>query len=144
MLTGQGSGMNEALIECVPNFAEGRNAKAIFAVLSAMRLPGVLLLDYVMDADRNRTIITIAGPATAVCEAVVRAAGVATDLIDITGQTGAHPRIGATDVIPFVPIGDGSLLQCVLLARETATALWERFRVPAYLYEVAASRPDRV
>ncbi|RRA49486.1 glutamate formimidoyltransferase [Acidipila sp. EB88] len=131
-------------VASVPNFAEGRDRLVVHAILAAMQLPGVLLLDYLLDAGRNRSVITIAGPSTAVWEAVVRAAGVATDRIDLTRQVGSHPRIGATDVIPFVPVGAVALLPCVLLAREAAAALWQRYHVPAYLYEAAASRPDRV
>ena len=131
-------------VECVPNFAEGRDRAAVHAVLSAMQLPGVLLLDYAIDPDRNRTVVTIAGSPDAVSEAVIRSAGVAAERIDLTRQVGAHPRIGAMDVLPFVPIAGLGLMQCAVLAREAAAALWERHRIPSYLYEAAASRPDRV
>lgn len=131
-------------MECVPNFSEGREPVVIDAILAAMRLPGVLLLDYSLDRDHHRSVITIAGPPTAVCEAAIRGAGVAADRIDLTRQRGAHPRIGAADVIPFVPIRGIELVQCAVLAREAAMALWDRYRVPSYLYEAAAARPDRM
>ena len=136
--------MKEALVECVPNFSEGREPAIILAILKAMRLPGVRLLDYSLDHDHNRSVVTIAGPQTAVGEAVIRAAGVAAERIDLTRHRGEHPRIGATDVIPFVPLDGVNLLQCALLARETAGELWNRYGVPSYLYEAAASRPDRL
>ena len=137
------------LAECVPNFAEGRDRQTILAILNGMRLPEVLLLDYWLDPLRNRSVITVAGPPSAVCEAAVRAAGVAAERIDLTKHssarnTGFHPRIGAADVIPFVPVRDCSLLECALLAREAASALWDRYNIPSFLYEAAATRPDRV
>ncbi len=134
----------EPIVECVPNFSEGREPEVVYEILSAARLSGVRLLNYSLDADHHRSVITIAGPPTAVCEAAIRAAGVAAERIDLTRQTGEHPRIGASDVIPFVPIQGISLSQCAMLARETAEALWDRYRIPSYLYEAAATRPDRV
>jgi len=89
-------------------------------------------------------VVTIAGAPEAVCEAAVRAAGMAAKLIDLTQQTGVHPRIGAADVIPFVPVSGVSLVQCAMLARQAGVAIWRRFGVPVYFYEAAASRPDRV
>jgi glutamate formiminotransferase len=108
-----------------------------------MRVPGVHLLDWSMDADHNRSIVTIAGEPQAVVEAAVRAAGKAAELIDLTRQEGVHPRIGAADVIPFVPISGIKLEQCVLLARQAGLEIWRRFSVPIYFYEAAAARPDR-
>ncbi len=135
--------MSEPLVECVPNFAGGRDRAVVEALLAAMRLPGVLLLDCAVDSDQNRAIATIAGPPAAVCEAAVRAAGVAAERIDLTRQTGSYPRIGATDVIPFVPLRGIGLGECAMLAREAADALWTRYGIPSYLYAAAASRPDR-
>jgi glutamate formiminotransferase len=89
-------------------------------------------------------VVTIAGAPEAVCEAAVRGAGKAAELIDLTKQTGVHPRIGAADVIPFVPVSGVSLVQCVMLARQAGMAIWRRFGVPVYFYEAAAARPDRV
>jgi glutamate formiminotransferase len=135
--------MKEALVECVPNFSEGRDARRMEAIVSAMRVPGVHLLDWSMDADHNRSVVTIAGEPAAVVEAAVRGAGKAAELIDLTRQQGEHPRIGAADVIPFVPISGIRLEQCVLLARQAGLEIWRRHGVPVYFYEAAASRPDR-
>jgi glutamate formiminotransferase len=114
------------------------------AIVAAMRADGVHLLDWSMDADHNRSVVTIAGEPAAVVEAAVRGAGKAAELIDLTRQQGVHPRIGAADVIPFVPIKGIKLEQCVLLARQAGLEIWRRFGVPVYFYERAAARPDRV
>jgi glutamate formiminotransferase / 5-formyltetrahydrofolate cyclo-ligase len=135
--------MTKALVECVPNFSEGRDARRVEAIVSAMRVAGVHLLDWSMDADHNRSIVTIAGEPQAVVEAAIRGAGKAAALIDLTRQEGVHPRIGAADVIPFVPISGIKLEQCVMLARQAGLEIWRRFGVPVYFYEAAASRPDR-
>ncbi len=113
------------------------------AILAAMRVEGAHLLDWSMNAEQNRSFVTIAGNPTAVLEAAVRGAGKAAELIDLTRQTGVHPRIGAADVIPFVPISGITLDKCVLLARQAGLEIWRRFSVPVYFYEAAASRPDR-
>ncbi len=135
--------MAEPLIECVPNFSEGREPKVVEAIVAAMAVEGVSLLDYSRDADHNRSVVTIAGSPAAVKEAAVRGAGKAAELIDLTKQQGVHPRIGAADVIPFVPVRDVSLEQCVLLARLAGAEIWSRYGVPVYFYEAAAARPDR-
>jgi glutamate formiminotransferase len=135
--------MNEAVVECVPNFSEGRDARRVEAIVAAMRVEGVHLLDWSMDADHNRSVVTIAGKPSAVVEAAIRGAGKATELIDLTRQEGVHPRIGAADVIPFVPISGIKLEQCVLLARQAGLEIWRRFGVPVFFYEAAAARPDR-
>src|SRR5580698_8763920 len=135
--------MPDTLIECVPNFSEGKRPEVVRAILAAMRVEGVCLLDWSSDADHNRSVITIAGPPAAVVESAVRGAGRAAQLIDLTTQTGVHPRIGAADVIPFVPIRGISLEQCALLARQAGTEIWKRYQVPVYFYEAAAARPDR-
>ena len=132
------------IIECVPNFSEGMDAKKVEAIVRAMRVDGVHLLDWSRDSDHNRSVVTIAGAPEAVVEAAVRGAGKAAELIDLTQQTGVHPRIGAADVIPFVPVSGVSLVQCVMLARQAGMAIWRRFGVPVYFYEAAAARPDRV
>jgi glutamate formiminotransferase len=136
--------MSEPLIECVPNFSEGADAQRVEAIVAAMRVDGVHLLDWSMDADHNRSVVTIAGEPKAVVEAAVRGAGKAVELIDLTRQQGAHPRIGAADVIPFVPVKGIKLEQCVMLARQAGLEIWRRFGVPVYFYEAAAARPDRV
>ncbi len=135
--------MSDALIECVPNFSEGQRPEVMQAIVSAMNVEGVRLLDWSLDSDHNRSVVTIAGPPAAVVEAAVRGAGCASQLIDLTAQQGVHPRIGAADVIPFVPIRNISLEQCALLARQAGMEIWRRYQVPVYFYEAAAARPDR-
>ena len=135
--------MNTPVVECVPNFSEGSDPRRVEAIVSAMRIDGVHLLDWSMDTDHNRSVVTIAGEPSAVVESAVRGAGKAAELIDLTRQQGAHPRIGAADVIPFVPISGIKLEQCVLLARQAGLEIWRRFSIPVYFYEAAASRPDR-
>ena len=135
--------MSDTLIECVPNFSEGNDASKVHAIIDAMRVEGVSLLDWSMDRDHNRSVVTIAGPPAAVVEAAVRAAGRAAGLIDLTAQSGVHPRIGAADVIPFVPVCGITLAQCALLARQAGLEIWRRHSIPVYFYEAAASRPDR-
>ena len=135
--------MSGAIVECVPNFSEGTDAGRVEAIVAAMRVDGVHLLDWSMDADHNRSVVTIAGEPGAVVEAAVRGAGKAVELIDLTRQQGAHPRIGAADVIPFVPISGIKLEQCALLARQAGLEIWRRFGVPVFFYEAAAARPDR-
>jgi glutamate formiminotransferase len=135
--------MPDPLIECVPNFSEGRRPDVVEAIVSAMQVEGVRLLDYSLDTDHNRSVVTIAGPPAGVVESAIRGAGRAAQLIDLTSQEGVHPRIGAADVIPFVPIRDISLEQCALLARQAGNEIWKRHQVPVYFYEAAAARPDR-
>ncbi len=135
--------MNGPVVECVPNFSEGKDERRVEAIVAAMRVDGVHLLDWSMDADHNRSVVTVAGDPAAVVEAAVRAAGKAVELIDLTRQQGLHPRIGAADVIPFVPVSAIRLEQCVLLARQAGLEIWRRFGVPVFFYEAAAARPDR-
>ena len=132
------------IVECVPNFSEGVDRGKVEAIVRAMRVEGVHLLDYALDADHNRSVVTIAGLPEAVVEAAIRGAGKAAELIDLTRQSGVHPRIGAADVIPFVPVSGVSLAQCAMLARQAGMGIWRRFGVPVYFYEAAAARPDRV
>ncbi len=133
-----------AIVECVPNFSEGIDREKVTAIVRAMEVPGVSLLDWSADADHNRSVVTVAGAPEAVVESAVRGAGKAAELIDLTRQRGEHPRIGAADVIPFVPVRELSLMQCAILARQAGLLIAQRFGVPVYLYEAAASRPDRV
>ena len=135
--------MKGPIIECVPNFSEGTDSKRVEAIVAAMCVDGVRLLDWSMDADHNRSVVTVAGEPAAVVESAIRGAGKAAELIDLTRQHGVHPRIGAADVIPFVPISGIKLEQCVLLARQAGLEIWRRFGVPVYFYEAAAARPDR-
>jgi glutamate formiminotransferase / formiminotetrahydrofolate cyclodeaminase len=133
------------LIECVPNFSEGRDPGKVDAIVRVMgEVPGVYVLDRELDADHNRCVITLAGEPDAVGEASILGAGKAMELIDMTLHTGAHPRVGATDVLPFIPIEGVSLEDCVTLARRVGNEIWKRYRIPIFFYEAAATRPDRV
>ncbi len=135
--------MSGPLVECVPNFSEGTDARRVEAIVAAMRVEGVRLLDCSLEAAHNRSVVTVAGDPAAVVESAVRGAGKAAELIDLTRQQGVHPRIGAADVIPFVPISGIKLEQCALLARQAGQQIWRRFNVPVFLYGAAAARPDR-
>src|SRR3982074_3608653 len=119
------------LIECVPNFSEGRDTSKVDALVDAMRgVPGVLVLDRESDGDHNRSVVTLAGEPEAVADAVLRAVGTAAELIDMTQHSGAHPRIGATDVVPFIPIEGFTIDDCVALAHRVGREIWERYRIP--------------
>jgi glutamate formiminotransferase len=136
--------MKEELVECVPNFSEGRDGKKVEAIADAIgSSPGVVLLDQELDPDHNRSVITFAGPPEAVAEGAVRGVGEAVALIDLNCHQGVHPRIGAADVVPFVPLRGVTLDECVRLARSVGEQIWERFGVPVYFYEAAALRQDR-
>ena len=124
--------MSGPIVECVPNFSEGTDAAAGRGDRGRDARGGVHLLDWSMDADHNRSVVTIAGEPAAVVEAAVRGVGKAVELIDLTRQQGVHPRIGAADVIPFVPVSGIKLEQCVLLARQAGLEIWRRFGVPVY------------
>jgi len=133
------------LIECVPNFSEGRDPAKVDAIVHAMSsVSGVYVLDREMDADHNRCVITLAGEPDPVAEAAILGAGKAMELIDMNVHTGAHPRVGATDVVPFIPIEGVTIEDCVALARRVGNEIWKRFRIPIFFYEAAATRPDRV
>jgi glutamate formiminotransferase / 5-formyltetrahydrofolate cyclo-ligase len=134
----------DAIVECVPNFSEGTDAGKVADIVAAMRVDGVRLLDWSLDTAHNRSVVTIAGAPIAVLESAVRGVGRAAQLIDLTRQNGVHPRIGAADVVPFVPVSGLSLAECALLARQAGLEIWRRFGVPVYFYEAAAARPDRV
>jgi glutamate formiminotransferase len=132
-----------ALVECVPNFSEGRDKARVDAILAAMKMDGVYLLDREMDPDHNRCVITLVGDPVNVAEAAIRGVGKAAELIDLTKHTGAHPRLGAADVVPFIPIEGVTLKDCVAIARRVGEEIWKRYKVPVYLYEAAAQRPER-
>jgi len=133
------------LIECVPNFSEGRDPAKVAAIIAAMSsVPGVYVLDREMDADHHRSVVTLAGEPEAVAEAAVLGTGKAMELIDMTKHAGAHPRAGATDVVPFIPIEGVTLEDCVALARRVGQEIWKRHRIPIFFYEAAAMRPERV
>jgi glutamate formiminotransferase/formiminotetrahydrofolate cyclodeaminase len=135
--------MPKTLVECVPNFSEGRDAAKVDAIVEAMRIPGVYLLDREMDADHNRCVITLVGEREAIQEAVIRGVGKAAELIDLTQHQGAHPRMGAADVVPFIPIDGVTIEDCVAMARHVGAEIARRFAIPVYLYEAAATVPER-
>jgi glutamate formiminotransferase / formiminotetrahydrofolate cyclodeaminase len=131
------------LVECVPNFSEGRDRAKVDAIIDAMKAPGVYLLDREMDADHNRCVITLVGDRESVAEAAIRGVGRAAELIDLTRHQGAHPRMGAADVIPFIPIEGLALEDCVAISRHVGAEIWKRYQIPVYLYEAAATTPER-
>ena len=131
------------LVECVPNFSEGRDKSKVDAIVDAMKVPGVYLLDRESDADHNRSVITIVGEREAIQEAAIRGVGKAAELIDLNVHTGAHPRMGAADVVPFIPIEGVTIEDCVAMARHVGEEIWKRFHIPVYLYEAAATTPER-
>ncbi len=133
------------LVQCVPNFSEGRDPKVVDQIVAAIcSVSGVTLLDREMDANHNRCVITIVGDPDAVAEAAFRGAKKAAELIDLTWHKGEHPRIGATDVVPFIPIAGVTMDDCVALARQAAARIASELGIPTYLYEKAATRPERV
>jgi glutamate formiminotransferase/formiminotetrahydrofolate cyclodeaminase len=132
------------LVECVPNFSEGRDAAKVDALAAAITaVNGATILDREMDADHNRAVITFVAPRETVVEAAFQSVKKAVELIDLTVHSGAHPRLGAADVIPFVPLEGVTLDDCVTLARELGQRIWRELHVPVYLYEAAAQRPER-
>lgn len=133
----------QTIVECVPNFSEGREKHKVDAILDAMKRDGVYLLDREMDPDHNRSVITLAGEREAIQEAAIRGVGKAAELIDLTRHQGAHPRLGATDVVPFIPIAGVSIEDCVAMARYVGEQIWKRYQIPVYLYEAAATSPER-
>lgn len=136
--------MKQPLVECVPNFSEGREETTLLAIEVALTsVAGVMLLGREADVDHNRSVFTIAGPPLAVKEAAIRAVGVAAERIDLSCQQGEHPRIGAADVVPFVPVRDITLAACAELAWEAGAEIWSRFGVPVYFYEAAAKIAGR-
>ncbi len=135
--------MSSTLVECVPNFSEGRDPAKVDAIVEAMKIPGVYLLDREMDSDHNRCVITLVGEREAIQEAAIRGVGKAAELIDLTRHQGAHPRMGASDVIPFIPIDGVTIEDCVAMARHVGAEIWKRFQIPVYLYEAAAATPER-
>ncbi|HEX9018688.1 MAG TPA: glutamate formimidoyltransferase [Anaerolineaceae bacterium] len=136
--------MANPLVECIPNFSEARRPEVVESILQALTaVPGVAVLDRHSDMDHNRTVITYVGSPAAVEEAAFQAIRCAATLIDLNVHRGEHPRLGATDVVPFVPIRDISMQDCVEMARRLAKRVGEELEIPTYLYEEAASRPER-
>jgi glutamate formiminotransferase len=132
------------MMECVPNFSEGRDTGVIREIASAIASAAcVTVLGWEADADHHRSVVTFAGPPDAVREGAIRGVSVAVERIDLNKHHGVHPRVGATDVVPFVPLEGSTLEQCVEMAHQAGEAIWERFRVPVYFYEAAARVPER-
>lgn len=133
------------IIQCVPNFSEGTDLAKVEEIVSVFKnKPGFKLVSYEPDHNYNRTVVTLLGEPEAIKEAVIEMVGKTTSLIDMNVQRGEHPRMGATDVIPFVPIRGIKMKECVKLANETAALIWEKYQVPIFLYEEAASTEARV
>jgi glutamate formiminotransferase len=137
--------MNMAqLVECVPNFSEGRDQAVIEALAEAGRsVPGVTLLDYSSDASHNRSVFTLVGDPEGIAEAAFRLCKLASEKIDLTKHRGEHPRMGATDVIPFIPIKDITAAECVEISRKVASRIWEELQIPSFLYEDSAKNEER-
>jgi len=132
------------VLECVPNFSEGRDAGIVKAIVDAIvQTPGALMLGWESDTDHNRSVITFAGTPDAVVEAAVRGVGKAAELIDLSAHQGVHPRVGAADVIPFVPLDGSTMDQAVAAAHRAGEEIWRRYRVPVYFYDHAARNPGR-
>ena len=132
------------MIECVPNFSEGCDEGVVSSIVEAIGSGrGVLLLGWEMDRDHNRSVVTFAGEPEAVVEGAIRGAGRAAELIDLTRHEGVHPRVGAADVIPFVPLKGSTIEQCIDAAHLAGVEIWNRFRVPVYFYESAAKVAGR-
>lgn len=131
------------LIEAVPNFSEGRRAEVVEAIVQAIQAPGVLLLDRSSDADHNRSVVTVVGSPAAVVEGLFRAVAVAAAQIDLFQHRGEHPRLGAADVVPLVPIAGITLEECVALAHGLGQRIGAELGLPVYLYAAAATRPER-
>lgn len=134
---------NTVIVESVPNFSEGRRPEVVAALVEAIQVPGVLLLDHSSDWDHNRSVITVAGPPDAVVEGLFRAVAAAAQHINLFEHRGEHPRIGATDVVPLVPIQGITLQECARLATELGRRIGDELQIPVYLYEAAATRPER-
>lgn len=135
--------MMSPIIESVPNFSEGRDEATLAALEQAFTVSGVTLLGREADADHNRSVYTVAGEPAAVVEAILNAVGVARERIDLRVHRGEHPRIGSTDVVPFIPVRGISMEECAELARRTGEEIWKRYSIPVYFYENSALHPDR-
>ncbi|MBU2611342.1 MAG: glutamate formimidoyltransferase, partial [Chloroflexi bacterium] len=135
--------MPNPLVECIPNFSEARRPEVVEAILQAIATAKVVILDHHADSDHNRTVVTFIGPPQAVEEAAFRGIQKAAELIDLNQHTGSHPRMGATDVVPFVPIAGVSMADCVAMASRLGERVGRELNIPVYLYEEAATREDR-
>lgn len=132
------------IVECVPNFSEGRDLKKVEQIVEVFRgKENVKLLDYSTDKDHNRMVVTVVGEPDALKAAVIEAIGIAVKIIDLTKHEGQHPRMGAVDVVPFIPIKDVTMDEAIALSKEVAQAVWEKYQMPVFLYEKSASAPHR-
>ncbi len=136
--------MPTSLIECIPNFSEARRPQVVQAIITAIESAGVTVLDHHSDTDHNRSVITYVGEPKAVEEAAFRGIQKAAELIDLNQHSGTHPRIGATDVVPFVPISGVTMEDCIEMARRLGERVGRELNIPVYLYEAAATTPERV
>lgn len=134
----------QKLVECVPNFSEGRRPEVVQEIVDALRRPGVSVLDVESDADHNRSVVTLVGEPEAVLEAAWQGIAAAARLIDLDQHQGAHPRLGATDVVPFVPLRNMTMAECVALAQRLGQRVGSELQIPVFLYEAAATRPERI
>lgn len=133
-----------SIVECIPNFSEGRRSEIVDQIVQAIKaVPGAVLLDRESDVNHNRSVVTFVAPPDRVVEAALAGAKAAAELIDLDKHKGEHPRMGATDVIPFVPITGVTMDECVALARTCGERMWSELGIPVYLYEKAATRPER-
>jgi glutamate formiminotransferase len=134
----------DRIVECVPNFSEGRDGRVVeHLVKSVESVEGALVLGTHVDPDHNRSVVTFVAPPRVVVEAAVRVVARAAELIDLSRHAGQHPRLGACDVLPFVPVRGVSVEECVALARHAGERIWGELRIPVYFYESAATRPER-
>lgn len=132
------------IVECIPNISEGCNQEVIDAIVGAAKnVPGVTVLDVAPDVNHNRTVITIIGDPEGIAEAAFQLCKKASEKIDMTKHKGEHPRMGATDVIPFLPIKDVTIEECVEISKSVAKRIWEELKIPCFLYSYSASRPER-
>ncbi|MBV9927679.1 MAG: glutamate formimidoyltransferase [Acidobacteria bacterium] len=134
----------ERVVECVPNFSEGRDPRVVESLIAAVEsVEGAVVLGTHIDPDHNRSVVTFVAPPETVVEAAVRVVGRAAELIDLSRHAGQHPRMGACDVLPFVPVRGVDVEECVALAREAGRRIWAELEIPVYFYESAATRPER-
>src|ERR1700686_4313758 len=140
-----GNRKSAMLVECVPNFSEGRKGETVERIARAIEsVKGATVLNRHLDADHNRSVITFVARPEQVVDAALRAVATAAELIDLREHMGEHPRIGATDVLPFIPVNGFSMDECVALAHDAGQRIWQELSIPVYFYERAALRPNRV
>jgi len=132
------------IVECIPNFSEGRDTERVDELAGvAKSIPGVTLLDYSSDANHNRSVFTLVGDPAGIAEAAFQLCKKASEIIDMTVQSGEHPRMGATDVIPFVPIRNTTVDECIEISKNVASRIWDELKIPSFLYEYSATSPNR-